>query len=907
MIKAVHQKYVTPAQKTFYKWNGYVCSVLFFVLALGMVLSLWGPIGMGDMDEPARNILGKTGSLMAGALLYRFGILAWLLPLTCLLTIFMILKVKAYNSILILWAGVGWTVICAACLLGGVDSAISLAGRDMPWGGLGGQAVMLTLEAQLGGIVSTLLIVNLCLLGLVGISWGIMPWLWGWRKNPQNRYDKEILNEQELMRQAILQGARDAQKVATIIVDVNSEPVPEGQECQQIYPEDEYQHNGYGQPAEPERAAWSKAGEVADDMVVDIAIENVEVDQDISDQLPAYAGSGYVTRDLSPSGEQIIFAPYEPMEQKVADPACPDISGPPLASAQDMAAEAAAAAPSISEQKPVPGATEDSPYHLPGEPSPELLDEAKSLLARLDISAKEEAAQPAGPIDKSEIDEPEPDREVGESGPLILPRQDEPIIDHGGAMRAASARYQLPPLDLLQTPLTARTQTQSGILNQNSRLLEEKLANFGVQGQVVEVAPGPVVTMYEFKPAPGVKISKVAGLSDDLAMNLKATSVRIVAPIPGKSVIGIEIPSPQREMVFLRELLASDEYINNSSPLTVALGKNILGQPVVSDLSRMPHLLIAGATGAGKSVFINTLVLSILYRATPEQVRLLMVDPKRIELSTYNDIPHLLYPIITQPKDATAGLRWAVTEMERRYDLLAEKGVRNISTYNQRLSAEDMNGGEAPLPYIVIIIDELADLMMVASKEVETLITRLAQMARAAGIHLVLATQRPSVDVITGLIKANFPARLSFQVSSRIDSRTILDTQGAENLLGAGDMLFLPPGTSGLQRLHGAFVSDDEIEEAVNFVKEQGAPQYDDSIVSSGSEEEANGDHDEEDERYMDAVALVKQSGQASISYVQRRLRVGYNRAARMIEQMEREGIVGPSDGSRPREVLIRD
>jgi S-DNA-T family DNA segregation ATPase FtsK/SpoIIIE len=389
-------------------------------------------------------------------------------------------------------------------------------------------------------------------------------------------------------------------------------------------------------------------------------------------------------------------------------------------------------------------------------------------------------------------------------------------------------------------------------------------------------------------------------------MNLKASSVRIAGAIPGKSVIGIEIPSLRREVVYLRELLAADEYRRSAYPLTLAMGKNILGQPVVSDLSRMPHLLIAGATGAGKSVFINTLILSILYRCAPTQVRLLMIDPKQVELSTYNDIPHLLYPIITQPKEATSGLRWAVEEMERRYEMLAEKKVRNIASYNQKIGEEAVAGQEE-LPYLLIIIDELADLMMAASKEVENLITRLAQKARAAGIHLVLATQRPSVDVITGLIKANFPARISFQVTSKVDSRTILDTQGAENLLGAGDMLFLPPGASGLVRLHGAFVSDEEIEKVVDFIKQQGAPQYDDTIVGSPEGEDDDGENMEEDERYADAVAVVCSSGQASISYLQRRLRVGYNRAARMIEQMERDGIVGPSDGARPREVLRRE
>lgn len=511
------------------------------------------------------------------------------------------------------------------------------------------------------------------------------------------------------------------------------------------------------------------------------------------------------------------------------------------------------------------------------------------------------------------------------NGPRIKPRLAPAAPVGQGQLPFVRGQFQLPALDLLAEPQGQRPPDQEETLRLNSRLVEEKLLDFGVQGQVVEVAPGPVVTMYEFKPAPGVKISKVAGLADDLALNLRAHSIRIVAPIPGKAVIGIEIPSSQRETVYLRELLASSEYQQAASPLTVALGKDILGQPVVEDLTKMPHLLIAGATGSGKSVFVNTMVLSILYKATPDEVRLLMVDPKRIELSTYADIPHLLYPIITQPKEATAGLKWAVGEMERRYELLAKAGVRNIRSFNQRLEKEGLiapgdggPGGAAtdpehparlsPLPYILVIIDELADLMMVASKEVEAHITRLAQMARAAGIHLVLATQRPSVDVITGLIKANFPARISFQVSSRVDSRTILDSQGAEHLLGNGDMLFMPPGSSALRRSHAALVTDREIEAVVNFWKSQARPQYDESIVAGANEDEADSlNGGEVDEHYGEAVALVKETGNASISYVQRRLRVGYNRAARMIEQMEREGIVGPSDGSRPREVFIRD
>lgn len=556
--------------------------------------------------------------------------------------------------------------------------------------------------------------------------------------------------------------------------------------------------------------------------------------------------------------------------------------------------------------------------NLPGLPRPRTKDAASEDQAPAEPPEEtdHESAPEEALLAQAEPEQTPPPTRL-EDGPRIKPRLEAPQAKtvQQEKLSFGNAKYRLPTLDLLQEPQDQTAPDQAESLKYNSRLLEKKLADFGVQGQVVEVAPGPVVTMYEFQPAPGVKISKVAGLSDDLAMNLRASSIRIVAPIPGKAVIGIEIPNNSRETVYLRELLASPAYQQAASQLTIALGKDILGMPMVNTLTRMPHLLIAGATGAGKSVFINTLVMSILYKASPDQVRLLLVDPKRIELSTYNDIPHLLYPIITNPQEATAGLRWAVAEMERRYELLARLGVRNIKSFNQRLARQGppppLDPDEPPvepLPYVVIIIDELADLMMVSSKEVEALITRLAQMARAAGIHLVLATQRPSVDVITGLIKANFPARISFKVTSRVDSRTILDQQGAEHLLGMGDMLFSQPGVSGLNRLHGAYVSDSEIDRVVGFVKEQAQPQYDESVVETTGDNGAdNGFDDDQDERYSDAVALVKESGQASISYVQRRLRVGYNRAARMIEQMEREGIVGPSDGSKPRQVLVRD
>jgi S-DNA-T family DNA segregation ATPase FtsK/SpoIIIE len=501
--------------------------------------------------------------------------------------------------------------------------------------------------------------------------------------------------------------------------------------------------------------------------------------------------------------------------------------------------------------------------------------------------------------------------------------------------------FQLPPLSLLDQPLPSRRSLDKEALAMNARLLEKKLKDFGIDGEVVEICPGPVITMYEFAPGPGVKVSRIASLSDDLTMALQAHSIRIVAPIPGKGVVGIELPNRERETVALREILSGEDFHKGKARLPMALGKDIAGHPVVTDLARAPHLLVAGATGSGKSVSINTIILSLLYTASPQDIRLIMVDPKMLELSVYEGIPHLLLPVVTDPKKASVALKWAVREMGRRYRLMADKGVRNIDSYNRLLAkdeAERLKLKEAEvilleeveeeatdeeairqfldkeealehghLPFIVVIVDELADLMMVAGREIEESIARLAQMARAAGIHLILATQRPSVDVITGLIKANFPARISFQVSSKTDSRTILDANGAESLLGMGDMLFMPPGTARVQRIHGAFVADAEVQRVVEFLKKQGKPIYDKSILEAKSDGDgASGDDDLTDERYDDAVALVADTRQASISMIQRRLRIGYNRAARIIERMEKEGLIAPSDGtSKPREVYI--
>jgi S-DNA-T family DNA segregation ATPase FtsK/SpoIIIE len=501
--------------------------------------------------------------------------------------------------------------------------------------------------------------------------------------------------------------------------------------------------------------------------------------------------------------------------------------------------------------------------------------------------------------------------------------------------------FNLPSLTLLDQIPRKDTRMKRESLIAIARILETKLADFGVEGKVVEVKPGPVITMYELEPAPGVKINKITNLSDDLALALRAPSIRIIAPIPGKAAVGIEIPNNTREPVQLLDVLDHETFLQSSLKLPIALGVDIVGSPMITDLIRMPHLLIAGTTGSGKSVCLNAMICSILFKAQPDDVKFIMIDPKRLELSAYEGIPHLLHPVVVNPKKASLVLRWATEEMERRYEAISELGVKGIDAYNRLIEKARSGKGKAALsakeraedhedysvdgfkaaplklpadiatrqklPYIVIVIDELADLMMVAQRNVEESLARLAQMARAAGIHLILATQRPSVDVITGVIKANFPTRISFQVSSKVDSRTIIDQHGAEKLLGAGDMLFIPPGTSKLARIHGAYVSDKEIDRIVAFIRKQATPAYDLSIAEYEHEtpdgEKADGDFDE---KYDEAVALVTDLGHASISLVQRYMKIGYNRAARMIERMETEGIVGPSDGVKPRKVLVR-
>jgi len=517
------------------------------------------------------------------------------------------------------------------------------------------------------------------------------------------------------------------------------------------------------------------------------------------------------------------------------------------------------------------------------------------------------AARDPVPVVEPYFDEEE-EEEPGE-----LPEWEErPQVETNGSERKS---YRIPPTALLAPP-SERSPYDPDELHETARQICSKFEEFGVRGTVAQINPGPVVTTFEFRPDPGIKYSKIVNLSEDLCLGLECESI-LVERIPGKSTVGIEVPNRKREIISLREIIESEEFQNNNSPISIALGKDISGRIRVTDLSSLPHLLIAGSTGSGKSVLINSIIMSILLKAQPEQVRFILVDPKTVELGLYGDIPHLLTPVVTDMKLASNALKNVTREMEYRLKLLAEHGVRNIEQFNAKAAKTNGAGGEddedgflEPLPYIVVVIDELADLMMLEGRQIEESITRLAQMARAVGIHLILATQRPSVDVITGLIKANIPARISFRLATRVDSRTILDSMGAESLLGRGDMLFLPPGTARMKRVHGAFVTEEEIHAVVTAWKQQGEPDYEHAFLAPPAGEGDDGgdgeDEDFDDPAYREAVDIVMQMGKASTSTLQRRLRLGYGRAARILDAMEREGIIGPPDGSRPREVLRR-
>ncbi len=509
--------------------------------------------------------------------------------------------------------------------------------------------------------------------------------------------------------------------------------------------------------------------------------------------------------------------------------------------------------------------------------------------------------------------------------PIFVEAVSAPQVEPKPKRRVAGTQWHLPSVAHLRSPEKKDTHVNQELLNNQARTLEQKFADFGIAGEVVAVRPGPVITLFEFKPGPGVKVSRIAALADDLSMALSAQSVRILAPLPGKAVVGIEIPSETREMVYLREFLQHPDFYGTKYQIPVAMGKDISGHTYIADLAKMPHLLCAGQTGSGKSVFMNGLICSLFYRFSPQELRMILIDPKFIEFRAYQDIPHLLLPVVDDPVQAACALQWVVREMERRYRILAKVGAKNLASFQAKvlelgpekiaalLATEDASLEEsfemdaqgivviAPLPAIVVVIDELADLMMTAKKEVEISIARIAQKARAAGIHLVIATQRPSTDVVTGLIKANLPSRVSFQLASYIDSKTILDRSGAERLLGQGDMLFIPPMVSHIVRLHGAYLDEQEIQKITDFLRAQGAPTYRNEILVQTEEEI----EEFSDELFEQALDIIRASRTASASYLQRRLKIGYNRAARLMEALEARGYVGPQDGARPREVIM--
>ena len=843
--------------------------------ALGLLLTLcllsykpndpsWNSAGQAE----TRNLIGAVGANVAAALFQAVGLAAPLLPLLLFAAAWRRFRTRRIHAPVSRIVGL-LTLVLAASALCALLIARPLFDASVPPGGLSGALIMQVLVKGLNPVGTGILLVAVAAMGLLlatnfsfarayeriaaiiagerfAIFHNIPERIRAWRASRR---------EQALQRSEMRRAARAEREEA-------------------VRAEYESTKSGADRVAEFMRETATLAGDA------DAAIQGVSASaaikraaQNVAQPLQTPAQALTAEMEVAASAATAGVGPAP--QQRVAVPEQPISPG-------KQARAAAAAAVSARRAATMP------------------VDEAAEV---------EEMVRTASVV-RSETESPE--------GSALLPAAPDRATTTTTARRAANVAvspitdYKMPNVEFLNAPPPHSEQADEELLQLATRLAE-KCKEFNVTGQIKHICPGPVVTTYEFKPDPGVKYSRVTGLVDDLCLALKAESIRIDR-MPGKPHVGIEVPNPSRETIHLREVVESRQFRDSASKLTIALGKTIDGLNYVADLAKMPHLLIAGATGAGKSVGVNSLIVSILYKARPDEVKFILVDPKRLELGLYDGIPHLATPIITDPKRAAISLKWAVGEMERRYKELAGWGVRNIDGFNTEVMRRNMvkdydEQGEPhkPLPYIVIIIDELADLMMVSGHEVEESITRLAQMARAVGIHLVLATQRPSVDVITGLIKANFPSRISFRVSSKVDSRTIIDANGAEQLLGRGDLLFLPPGTSRLVRVHGAYVDESEIGRIVAHIKSQGEPQYDETITQS--EEEAlgmDGASGERDELFEDALRICVEMKRASTSVLQRRLRIGYGRAAAILDMMEREGFIGQADGARPRPVLGR-
>ncbi|WP_373047703.1 DNA translocase FtsK [Vulgatibacter sp.] len=926
-----------------------IVAVLFLAAALvsGLALGSWDPATSG-------NLIGRAGGWLARHLFGIFGIGAFVLPVSLFLGFLGLVRPEGKQPGLVV--SVAWLSVLAglAVFIELVAPTATFFGAR-PAGALGGTGADL-LRRVFSTVGSAILVLAMLAVSLViaaGVKWSRLVLLLG-------------------------NGARQLGAWVMAFVRAQIEQHREEREArlaEEAAAEAEAR-------AEEEAAAAAAFDEALGDLETELAEAKAKKKGRKKEEpgLEADLDGRIAVAPPEEAKPKVVLAPTAPpakrdrkkekAEEKRAEPEEALAPVVPLIPADPAWAAGPVPVPT---GKPVEPTQAISP---PVEPKPEVVEEASPAVAAAPAIVAAELPEPAAPTAEELVADLPPAAvqalvragKLPPTAPVIELPQAPPKpkkTDSPFELIASDDGFSLPPLALLQGgDEEARAEVDEALLHATADKLRQKLADFGIQGHVERIRPGPVVTMYEFAPAPGVKISKISGLSDDLAMALEALRVRIVAPIPGRGVVGIEVPNKKREIVYLREILEQDAFRKGASKLTMALGKDIEGMPFVADLARMPHVLISGTTGSGKSVSVNSMIMSLLFKSTPEEVRFIMVDPKMLELSIYEGIPHLLLPVVTDPRKAALALRWAVDEMERRYALLAENGVRDLASFNKLMGEKikereargaaqteepasddkvliiDVEKGETEddalerqlaeepldpveaflekkleeeleprkLPYLVIIIDELADLMMVASKEVETYIARIAQKARAAGIHLMVATQRPSVDVVTGLIKANFPSRVSFLLRSRVDSQTILDQPGAEKLLGQGDMLILPPTSAHIQRVHGALVTEKEIKKVVDHLKAQGSPVYDESILKDPEAEGDGGmpDDDLSDELYDQAIAIVSEMKTVSISMLQRKMRIGYNRSARMIERMERDGIVGTADGAKPREVLIR-
>lgn len=910
---------------------------------LMMVLLSYDGNDPGWMDTggagPVENIGGRVGALTADSLFNGVGYIAYVLPLLVVWGSWLVAYGNQRGERVLLWVlGVRWLgfllTLLSACAL----AALHFVGPHMPIsaGGAVGAIVGIGSVSLLGLLGATLLLLALWIIGaslLTGLSWLTVMDMLGafslkaWQRLQQWRHPEVETEADDHAKQPAFEAS-----VAAVPADPESATT------------------------EPEPTLATQK-DIADDegipSLMPTEVADLAADEPRFAAPPSHAESSVQIEPEADRIEPPIAEAAAPVEPSPAEPGpewqphWPDFLIPP-ASTPSAADDAAPAADSADEaQATVADSTDASDATFPMDQPDEYRPEAPALVAGDESPDQQRpAAEPAPSSLVSADDAPWPSAAADET--LADPRDDkpapadsasslapsEPAHDHVEADNEQPTSWP-PPLALLDQASPHATGVSAEELSRMARLVEAKLADFGVSVTVAEadIQPGPVITRFELQPAPGLKSAKISNLHKDLARALSVTSVRVVEVIPGKSTIGLEIPNTTRETVLLSELLSSPAYLHSKSPLTIALGKDIGGKPRVADLSKMPHLLVAGTTGSGKSVAINAMLLTLLYKSKPAQVRLILIDPKMLELSIYEGIPHLLAPVVTDMKEAANALRWSVAEMERRYKLMSILGVRNITGYNNKVEAAITRGEPIvdplydpsnafdteqapptlePLPYIVIVIDEFADMMITVGKKVEELIARLAQKARAAGIHLILATQRPSVDVITGLIKANIPARMAFRVSSRVDSRTILDQMGAETLLGYGDMLYIPPGSSIPDRLHGAFVGDHEVHQVADYLKRMGPPDYIEDILEDPNEgldvipglEPTDAAEGENDPLYDEAVAIVTRDRKASISYVQRRLKIGYNRAARLVEEMEAAGVVSAAQNGSSRDVL---